>query len=209
MAGRRLGDEQETGGVPGPGAAEPEGSPANTAAGAESPMLIVIGIVIAFALVLAYVRTVQWMQESQRTRFVFEERDTYLFLKLDRPLGAGESSLVTMRALREALLLKVAGTDSKRVLIQASALQIANRRAFWLLVGALGPMLLNERVKLAVVCRRRTRAAKLFHESGILIPFPSVREGERYLQSAQPRQRVLLDVEYVNSLLVPGRRKAA
>jgi len=172
-------------------------------------MIIVIGIVVAFALVLGYVRTVQWMQESQRTRFVFEERDTYLFLKLDRPLGGGESALVTMRALREALLLKVAGTDSKRVLIQTSALQIANRRAFWLLIGALGPVLLNERVKLAVVCRRRTRAAKLFHESGILIPFPSVREGERYLQSDQPRQSALLEAEYVNSLLAPGRRKAA
>lgn len=172
-------------------------------------MGIVIGIVLAFALALAYVRTVQWMKESQRTRFSFEERDTYLFLKLDRPLGDGESALVTMRALREALLLKVAGTDSKRVLIQTSALQIANRRAFWLLIGALGPVMLNENVKLAVVCRRRTRAAKLLHESGVLIPFPSLREGERYLQSAQPRQPVLLDADYVNSLLTPGRRRAA
>ena len=172
-------------------------------------MWIVIGVVVAFALLLAYVRTVEWVKETRTTRFTFERRDTYLFLKLERPLNGGESALMTMRALREALLLKVGGMDPKRLLIQASALRIANRRAFWLLIGALGPVLLNEEVNLAVVCRRRTPAAKLFQESGILSPFPSVREGERYLHSAQPRQRILLDAEYVNSLLAPGGRKAA
>ena len=172
-------------------------------------MWIVIGIVVAFGLLLAYVRAAEWLKEAQTTRFVFEQRETYLVLTLDRPLGSGASALVTMRALREALLLKVTGMDPKRLLIQASALHIANRRAFWLLIGALGPVLLNEGVNLAVVCRRRTPAAKYFQESGILNPFPSVREGERYLQSTQPRQRVLLEAEYVNSLLDPGRRKAA
>ena len=172
-------------------------------------MSIVIGIVVAFTLLLAYVRTVQWLRETRRTRFAFEDRETYLFLKLDRPLGDGESALVTMLALREALLLKVAGMDYKRVLIQTSALRIANTRAFWLLIGGLGPVLLNEKLDLAVVCGRQTRTARLFKKTGILNSFPSVREAERHLQSAEPRQRVLLDVEHVNSLLVPGRRMAA
>lgn len=172
-------------------------------------MGIVIGIVVVFALLLGYVRGVQWMRESRRTRFFFEDRETYLLLTLQRPLGDGESALVTMRALREALLLRVAGMDTKRVLVHASALEIANTRAFWLLIGALGPVLLNEKVHLAVVCRRRTTASRHFHESGILKTFPSVREGERYLQSAQPRQLVPLDAEQVNALLIPGRRRAA
>jgi hypothetical protein len=172
-------------------------------------MIIVIGAVIAFVLLLAYVRAIQWMAEARKTRFAFEERDTYVLLKLDGPLRDGESTLVTMRALREALLLKVAGVGYERVLVQASGLQISNKPAFWLLIGALGPALLNENVKLAVVCRRRTDASRRFQESGVLNPFPSVREGERYLHSDEPRQGVRLDAEYVDSLLVPGRRKAA
>ena len=170
-------------------------------------MWIVIGIVVAFALLLAYVRAVEWLKEAQRTRFAFEDRETFLFLKLDGPLSDGEAALVTMRTLREALLLKVARMEQKSVLIHASTLGIANGRAFWLLIGALGPVLLNEKVNLAVVSGRRTRVARLFRESGILNCFPSVREGERYLRSGQPRPPVLLDAEYVNSLLAPGRRK--
>jgi hypothetical protein len=172
-------------------------------------MGIVVGIVVAFALLLAYVRATQWLKESRTMRFAFEDRETYLFLRLERPLGHGEAALVTMRALREALLLKVAGMSHGRLLVHASALRLANARAFWLLIGALGPVLLNEKVNLAVVSGRRTRIARLLQETGILTCVPSVREGERYLQSGQARPRAPLDAEYVNSLLVPGRRKAA
>ena len=77
------------------------------------------------------------------------------------------------------------------------------------LIGGLGPLLLNETVKLAVVCGRRTGAAKHFRKQEILKPFPSVREGERYLQSAEPRQTVTLDRERVDALLASGRRRAA
>jgi hypothetical protein len=172
-------------------------------------MSIVIGIVVAFALLLAYVRTTQWMREANRTRFAFENRETYLFLKLEGPLGDGEAALVAMQALREALLLKVAGMSSGRALVHVSGLRIANARAFRFLLGGLGPLLLNEGVNLAVVSTRGSRAARGFRESGILNCFPSLREGERYLMSGQPRPEMPLDKEYVNSLLASGRRKAA
>ena len=172
-------------------------------------MNIVIGVVIAFALLLVYVRATQWLQDTRRTRFAFEDRDAYLFLRLDRPLGDGQSGLLAMLALREALMLKVASPGSRRVLVQLSALHITNRRAFWFLIGGLGPALMNEDVKLAVVCRRRTSAEKHFREQGILRTFPSAREGERYLRSAEPRLIVSLDRERVDALLAAGRREAA
>lgn len=172
-------------------------------------MSIVIGIVVVFALLLGYVRLTQWLREAGRTRFAFENRETYLFLKLDGPLGSGEAALVAMQALREALLLKVAGMDSRRALIHASGLRIANKRAFWLLIGGLGPLLLNESLDLVVISGRGSRTAKYFRESGILNCLPSVREGERYLQSGRPRPRMVLDPAYVNSLLASGQRKAA
>jgi len=172
-------------------------------------MGIVIGIVVAFGLLLAYVRATQWMKEARRTRFAFEHRDTYLILKLDGPLGDGEAALVTMQALREALLLKVAGMGGASALIHASGLRIANARAFWLLIGGLGPLLLNESVNVVLVSGRGSRAAEHFRKTGILTCLPSMREGERHLQSGPPRPRMLLDKEYVSSLLAPGQRKAA
>jgi hypothetical protein len=172
-------------------------------------MSIVIAVVILFVLVLAYVRTAQWWEDRRRTRFVFDDREAYLFLKLDRPLSDAESGLLSMMALREALLLKVARAGQPRVLVQLSALRLANQRAFWLLVGGLGPLLVNENVKLAVVCGRWTSAAKHFRKQNILKTFPSVREGERYLRSAEPRQTVPLDRERVDALLAPKRRRRA
>src|SRR5262245_34980660 len=127
-------------------------------------MSIVIAVVTVFLLVLAYVRIGHWLEDNRRTRFAFEDREGYPLLKLDRPLRDAESGLVTMMALREALLLKVARADSQRVLVQVSSLHLANQRAFWLMIGGLGPLLLSENVKLAVVCGRRTSAAKHFRK---------------------------------------------
>lgn len=172
-------------------------------------MVIVIGIVVGFALLLAYVRMTAWMKENGRTRYVFEDRETYLFLKLERPLGDGPAALVTMVTLREALLLRIAGMSHGRVLIHASGLRLANARAFWLLIGALGPVLRDEKVHVVVVGGRRSRIARHLKETGIMTCVPSVREGERCLQSGEGRRRAPLDEEYVNSLLAPGRRKAA
>ncbi len=172
-------------------------------------MNIVFGVVIAFVLALAYVRVSHWLEDNRRTRFTFEERDAYLILKLERPLGDGHTALLTMISLREALLLKVANVTSPRVLVQLSGLHLTGQRAFWLLIGGLGPLLVNENVKLAVVCRRRTSVAKHFQKQNLLKTFPSARDGERYLLSAEPRQTVSLDKARVDGLLVAGRRKAA
>jgi len=172
-------------------------------------IFLLLGAVLTFGLLLTWARAAAWMRESRTTRFVFEDRDTYLFLKLDRRLEPSEAALVTMRALQEALRLKLAGVGYERLLVDASALRPANSRALWTLIGALGPALLDERVKVAVVCRRRTRAARLFHEAGVLRTLPSAREGERYLGSTEPRQTVALDPEQVHALLLPEGRRAA
>ena len=176
-------------------------------------MQIVLGVfavvVIGFLLLLAYSRAVEWAREAQKPRFVFEDRDTYLFLRLDRPLSADESGIMTVHALREALRLKLAGVGYERLLVDASSVRFASQRAFWMLVGALGPALSDELIKTAVVARRRTQASKLFHESGLLNPIPSVREGERYLKSDEPRQPVTMTARQFDELLAPGRRKAA
>jgi hypothetical protein len=169
----------------------------------------VLGIVVALAVMLAYVRATEWLREARRTRYAFENRDSYLLLKLDGPLGAGEDSLVTMKTLREALLLKVAGMSSGRALVDVSRLRLANARAFWILIGGIGPLLLNQSINVAVVCGKRSPAARHFKSSGILSCLPSFREGERHLLSDQPRSPMPLDAEYVNDLLAPGRRKAA
>jgi hypothetical protein len=172
-------------------------------------MIIVIGIVVAFALLLAYVRATAWLKDMGQTRFAFQDRETHLLLKLERPLGDGQSALMTMHALREALLLKLAGMSHGRLLIDASGLQLASARAFRLLIIGLAPVLMSETISLVVVGGRRTRTAKHFRESGILTCVQSVREGERCLQSGQTPPRRPLDEAYVNSLLAPGRRKAA
>ena len=171
-------------------------------------MLIVIGVVVAFALLLAYVRATAWLKEQGKTRFAFQDRETHLVLKLERPLGDGQAALVAMQTLREALLLKLAGMSHGRMLIDASGLQLANARAFRLLIGGLSPVLTNEKVSLAVVSARRSRTSKHFRESGILTCLPSVREAERSLQSGQTPPRGPIDEALVNSL-ASGRRKAA
>jgi hypothetical protein len=170
---------------------------------------IVVGIVLVLALALAYVRATEWLRDAGRARFAFENREAYLLIRLEGPLGAGGDALVTMNALREALLLRVAGMSSGRALVDASRLRLANERAFWLLVGGIGPLLLNQSVDVAVVSRRRSRTARHFQSSGILNCLPSVREGERHLLSGNPRPPMPLDKESVDALLAPGRRKAA
>lgn len=172
-------------------------------------MMVVIGIVVVFALALAYVRATAWLKEQGKTRFAFEDRETHLVLKLERPMGDGQAARVSMQALREALLLKVAGISHGRVLIDASGLRLANARAFRLLIGGLAPVLMNETLNLAVVSGRRTRTARHFRESGILTCVPSVREAERCLQSGQAPPRGRLDGDFMNTPLAPGRRKAA
>ena len=166
-------------------------------------------IAAALAVALAYVRAAEWLRQRATTRYVFKDRDTYVLLRLDHPLGGDERGLVTMLALREALKLKLVGVGYERVLVDVSALGLANERAFWYLIGALGPALRNEQVKLAVVCGKRTRAAKYFKKSRVLEPFASIREGERFLKSSDAPSRASIDPAELDHLLTPGGRRAA
>jgi hypothetical protein len=172
-------------------------------------LIALTAIAAALALALAYVRTTEWLRDRATTRFVFQDCDTYVRLRLDHPLGGDERGLVTMLALREALKLKLAGVGYERVLVDVSALGLANDRAFWYLIGALGPALRNQQVKLAVVCGKRTRAAKYFKKSGVLRPFASVREGERFLKSSDASAPPAIDPAELDALLTPGGRRAA
>jgi hypothetical protein len=95
------------------------------------------------------------------------------------------------------------------VLVHVTALRISNSRAFWFLIGALGPTLGGDQVKLAVVAARRSLAESRFEESGILAPFPSIRDAESYLGSDEPPRGVLLDRGQLDSLLDRGHVKAA
>lgn len=174
-------------------------------------LLLGIGItaVVLFGLAVAAMRLSDALRESRTTRFTFEDRDTYLFLRLDRPLGSGARALTTMRALREALRLRLMGVGYQRVMVDVSGVEIANNRAFWLLIGALAPMLGNERVQWAVVCRRRASPERYFRDSGVLVPFYSVHEAEQHLRAAEAPTRVLLDAEQLDSLLALGNTRAA
>lgn len=176
-------------------------------------MALLLGLavvaVLLFGLVLGAVRVAEAFRESRATHFTFEDRDTYLFLRLDGPLGSGTRALTTMRALREALRLKSMGVGYQRVMVDVSGVEIANNRAFWLLIGALAPVLGNERVHWVVVCRRRARAERYFRDSGVLIPFLSVHEAEQRLRHAESPARVQLDAEELDSLLAPGYSRRA
>jgi hypothetical protein len=132
-----------------------------------------------------------------------------VLLRLDHPLGGDERGLVTMLALREALKLKLVGVGYERVLVDITALRLANDRAFWYLVGALGPALRNEQVRLAVVCGKRSRATKLFRDSAVLQPFTSAREAEHFLRADDAPRRVSIDPAQLDVLLTPGGRRAA
>ena len=172
-------------------------------------MIYVLGLVAAFALVVGYVWMARWLRESRLTRFFFEDRETYLLLKLEQVVGSGSRDLVSMLALREALRLKLVGVGHERLLVHVTALRITNSRAFWFLIGALGPAFANEKVKVAVVCAPHSQAAARFRQSGLLEPFPSIRGAEGYLWSEEPPRPVLLDRGQLDSLLDRGHLKAA
>lgn len=164
-------------------------------------MIVVFGLVAVFALVVGWVWAKRWLEEARRTRFFFEDRDTYLLLKLEHSVGSSSRDLVAMLALREALRLKLAGVGHQRLLVHLTALKIANPRAFWFLIGALGPVFGNEQVKVAVVCAPHTQAEARFRESGLLAPFASIREAEGYLWSNDPPRGVLMDRGQLDGLL--------
>jgi len=172
-------------------------------------LIAVVGIVVAFVLSLGYVHLSRWWKDSHTTRFFFEDRDTYLLLKVEQVVGSGSGDLVSMMALREALRLKLTGVGFERLMVHLTTLKISNSRAFWFLIGALGPAFGAEKVKVAVVCAPRSQAAKGFRDSGLLAPFPTIRQAEAYLWSDAPRTSLMLDKGQLDALLDRGHRRAA
>ena len=172
-------------------------------------LIAVLGIVVAFVLSLGYVHLSRWWKDIHTTRFFFEDRDTYLLLKVEQVVGSGSRDLVAMMALREALRLKLTGVGFERLMVHLTALKISNSRAFWFLIGALAPAFSAEKVKVAVVCAPRSQAAKGFRQSGLLAPFRSIREAEAYLWSDQARTTIMLDKGQLDALLDRGHTRAA
>ena len=172
-------------------------------------LIAVLGIVVAFVLSLSYVHLSRWWKDSHTTRFSFEDRDTYLLLKVEPVVGSGSGDLVAMMALREALRLKLTGVGFERLMVHLTGLKISNSRAFWFLVGALAPAFGAEKVKVAVVCAPRSQAAKGFRESGLLAPFPTIRQAEAHLWSDEPRTTLMLDRGQLDALLDRGHTRAA
>ena len=173
--------------------------------------LIVVG---ALAVVAALVAAAVLMRPS-KARFSFENRDDHIVLAIEGRLAYDEFALITMSALREAVRLKL-GSDYKRLMIDARKLTIVDESAFWILIGGLGPALLTDAVKGAVICGRRTDAAKRLRDSGLFDLFESERAALTHLRSSEPARAVVLDRSWVESLLfarnrapAPPRRRAA
>src|SRR5262245_57083763 len=100
-------------------------------------------------------------------RFAFQDREDHMVLRLERHLASGDSVLITMSTLREAVRLKL-GSDYRRLLIDARHLTLEGPASFWLLVGGLGPALLSKSIRVAVACRKRSRTAYEFEQARIL-----------------------------------------
>src|SRR6185369_5817534 len=115
-------------------------------------ILMPIGLIVvgALAVVAALVAAAVLMRPS-KARFSFENRDDHIVLELEGRLAYDEFALITMSALREAVRLKL-GTDYKRLMIDTRKLTIVDDSAFWILIGGLGPALLTDEVKSAVIC---------------------------------------------------------
>jgi hypothetical protein len=113
-----------------------------------------------------------------------------------------------MSYLREALRLKLV-SDYRRLMIRAPHLSVADEPSFWLLIGGLGPVLLSETMRTAVVCRPRGALFKRLRNSVIAECFGSERQALTWLRSEEPRQPITLDREWVESLLVSRKRPPA
>jgi len=144
----------------------------------------------------------------QKARFSFEERVDYIVLTIKHQLWSDDDGLVTMSYLREALRLKVL-RDYRRLMIKAKSLRVADEPAFWLLMGGLGPLLLSDTMKTAIVCRPRGPLASRIREYELVECFGSERQALTYLRSDSPPKPVTLDREWVEALLVSRRKPPA
>ena len=144
----------------------------------------------------------------RKARFAFEDRVDYIVLTIHHRLWSDDDGLVTMSYLREALRLKLV-SDYKRLLIKAKNLTLADEPSFWLLMGGLGPLLLSETMKTAIVCPPRGSLAKRIREYQLAECFGSERQALTYLRSDQAPKPVTLDRAWVESLLVSRKKPPA
>jgi hypothetical protein len=141
----------------------------------------------------------------KKARFSFEERVDYIVLTIKHRLWSDDDGLVTMSYLREALRLKLL-RDYRRLLIKAKGLSVADEPAFWLLMGGLGPLLLSEEMKSAIVCHPRGPLSKRIREYELAECFGSEKQALGYLRSDAPPKPVTLDREWVEALLVSRKK---
>ena len=141
----------------------------------------------------------------RKARFSFEDREDHVVLVLERRLGSDDGTLVNMTFLREAARLRLV-SDYRRLLVDARRLTVASDASFWLLVGGLGPLLLEEQVKIAFVCPPRGDLSKRLRNAALAECFPSERAALTWLRSSEPARPCTLDKEWVDSLLLPNRR---
>ena len=174
-----------------------------------SVVILLTAVVATLAVALVYVRAVAWLREHGRTRYRFEDCDTYVLLRVEHPLGGDERGLVTMLALREAAQAQARGRRL-RARVGGRLRAPPRQRAGLLVPGWRARTGAPQRgVKLAVVCGRRTRAAKQF-----ATPESSRRSNRSARPSAscgrgEPPRRAAIDPAQLDVLLTPGGRRAA
>jgi hypothetical protein len=143
----------------------------------------------------------------RKVRFRFEDREDHVVLGVEGRLEDDDHGLMTMKFLREALRLKLV-SDYRRLLVQARGVSLADESAFWLLVAGLGPLLLTDSMKVAVVCGAKSDLGKRLVSHDITTTFGSPSEALTYLRSAEPAHASTLDPDWVESLLLSRKRSA-
>ena len=183
---------------------------------AENPdMWMSLGVFGLIAVLVGVSFRVAIFMGQRRVRFAFEDREDFMVLKVERRLAYDDSALITMTFLREAVRLKLR-SDYKRLIVDVRKLTIADESGFWILIGGLGPILLTDAIKTAVVCRQKNDTGKRFEQSELVEMFESESAALSFLRSPEPARAVILDREWLESLLfardrvspLPRRRAA-
>jgi hypothetical protein len=171
------------------------------------PMSVVVAFWIAVVVVVAS-GVVALIARPRKVRYSFEDREDFILLQIEHELASDDAALVTMITLREAVRLKLS-SDYKRLLVDVRKLAVEDDAAFWMLIGGLGPVLLSGTLRIAVMCRRKKDTGRRFHQSAIVECFDSERPALAYLRSSEPPRAVILERNWVESLLLPKTRPQA
>lgn len=165
--------------------------------------MIGIAVVASLTLLLGIVAIASLRPPPARFRFA--DREDHVRLSIEGRLGSDDRALVTMSALREAVRLKLV-SDYKRWMVDVTRARLADEASFWLLIGGLGPMLISESIRSAIVSGPKTPMGRRLHQAGFLHCFGSESEALAWLRSHRPAMPTGLDREWVESLLVARGR---